>query len=61
MNKYERIIPPIRKEESLVLAPPEARPRNGGKIIPFPGVSLEAGSTFNDSLYDFLRETGYIE
>jgi hypothetical protein len=55
INQYERVILPIAKEER-----PEPPPRNGGKIIPFPGVSLETGG-IQDILDDFLREMGYVE
>jgi hypothetical protein len=36
-------------------------PRSVGKIIPFPGVSLETGGSIQDMLNDFIREMGYIE
>jgi hypothetical protein len=42
-------------------SPPEPPPRNGGKIIPFPGVSTDTGGGIQDILDDFLREMGYVE
>jgi len=32
-----------------------------GKIIPFPGVTLDPTDTFQDRLNDFLIEMGYID
>jgi hypothetical protein len=61
INQYRHLIPPIANEERPVTAQPETRPRNGGKIIPFPGVSLETGGGIQDILGDFLREMGYVE
>jgi hypothetical protein len=61
INQYERVILPVANEESPVPAQPETRPWNGGKIIPFPGVSLETGGGIQDILDDFLREMGYVE
>ena len=31
------------------------------KILPFPGVSLNRGDDFQNTLDDFLKEIGYIE
>ena len=33
----------------------------GAKIIPFSGVSYEPNDNFQNMLYGFLKETGYIE
>jgi hypothetical protein len=61
INQYQRVILPVAKGGSPALAQLETRPRNGGKIIPFPGVSLETGGGIQDILDDFLREMGYVE
>ena len=49
------------ERETTPTAAPEEPPTTGAKIIPFPGVSLNQGDDFQDTLDGFLREMGYIE
>jgi hypothetical protein len=51
---------PTQQETRLQVAGCETTPRSVGKIIPFPGVSLNTDG-IQDIFGDFLREMRYIE
>ena len=72
LDRYEKTILPIENgEEYQPLTEMEYQKQtkiedtkkqySGEKIIPFPGVSLNQGDDFQDTLDDFLREIGYVE
>jgi hypothetical protein len=51
---------PTQQKTRLQAAGCETTPRSIGKIIPFPGVSLDTGG-IQGILDDFLSEMGYVE
>jgi hypothetical protein len=60
LAKYEKFILPIETGESKKEYPALAGSK--AKIIPFPGVTLEAPEDrFQNGLDGFLREMGYVE
>ena len=73
LDRYEKVLLPLETGEEYqpwmetrlqaagCETAPEAIQRTETKIIPFPGVSLNQGDDFQNTLDGFLKEIGYIE
>jgi hypothetical protein len=51
----------LREYQTRIGLEETKRQHSGAKIIPFPGVSLNQGDDFQNTLDDFLKKIGYIE